>query len=244
MDIQKSKSENDSAKDRKLLCTMGLVLLAVWLTIAIAPLVSLNVLSPTKRSRVDQIKDVLQQYGTIGELFGSINSLFTGGALVFALYAVILQRRDLRHQQEQINKMEDETIKQESDRVQQAMFSATFRLYDFFQKEYLLNVSKYDREFDEEQDETKKGMTVKGKMQLVESVIVQDYKCLVSEYARVMADSVVREADALRTEAEAASRLSDPEALKAICDALRTEVEALKAKGEALKAACETLKAK
>ena len=53
---------------------------------------------------VERIRSVLSQLGTYGDLFGMLNCLFTGGALIGAGYAIVLQWRQLRHQQEEIDR--------------------------------------------------------------------------------------------------------------------------------------------
>ena len=49
---------------------------------------------------VSRVQSVLQQLGTYGDLFGSLNCLFSGAAFFGIVYAVILQRRELHHQHE------------------------------------------------------------------------------------------------------------------------------------------------
>jgi hypothetical protein len=159
---------DDPTAEKRHLVMIGLAVACLWVALALFPLLSLTILPRITPSQAAQLKEVLQELGTFGDMFGLLNSMFSGGALFFAVYAVLLQRRDLRHQQEQINKMEEEKIKQESDRAREAMHAATFQLHDHYQKEYISNIPKYDKEYDTAKDEEQAKETVKGRLRSIE----------------------------------------------------------------------------
>ncbi len=48
----------------------------------------------------EHVKSVLGQLGTYGDMFGMVNCLFSGAAMIGVIYAVILQRREMHNQQQ------------------------------------------------------------------------------------------------------------------------------------------------
>ncbi|KFE97073.1 putative phage abortive infection protein [Chryseobacterium luteum] len=50
--------------------------------------------------------------GTFGDMFGGANALFTGLSVIGLLYTILLQRKDLKHQQEQLELQNKATLLQ------------------------------------------------------------------------------------------------------------------------------------
>jgi len=73
-----------------------------------------------------------QQRGTFGDMFGAINSLFTGLAFGGLIYTVLLQREDLALQREELRLTRDElrgqkqALRRQSDILHQQTFENTF----------------------------------------------------------------------------------------------------------------------
>jgi hypothetical protein len=92
--------------DRWVLAAFGAVLALIWGLFAFLPLIALRSAYFTLKNQddVERVKSTLGQLGTYGDMFGALNCLFSGTALIGVVYAVILQRRELHHQQEEIER--------------------------------------------------------------------------------------------------------------------------------------------
>jgi hypothetical protein len=92
--------------DRWILTGFGAVLILAWAFFAFLPLIALRSAYFTLKTPddVERVRSTLGQLGTYGDMFGALNCLFSGSALIGVIYAVILQRRELHHQQEEIEK--------------------------------------------------------------------------------------------------------------------------------------------
>lgn len=88
-------------ESRTLSITAGIALL-LWFGLLALPWIAVysRVFELKSEDEVRRVQSVLQQLGTYGDLFGALNCLFSGAALFGVVYAVILQQRDLHHQQE------------------------------------------------------------------------------------------------------------------------------------------------
>ena len=94
------------AGDRRFVWTVVGLVVAGWLLVALLPLLSFStpLFDVNTPEQVEQVKSVLQQFGTYGDMFGFLNCLFSGLALIGVAYAVILQSRDLHNQQEEMGR--------------------------------------------------------------------------------------------------------------------------------------------
>jgi hypothetical protein len=99
----------DKKHDGKIVMTAIIGVLCLWGLLASLPLIALRS-SWFVVKDVDHVKSVLSQLGTYGDMFGALTCLFTGLAFIGAGYAVVLQLRALRHQQEEIeqNRLDQE----------------------------------------------------------------------------------------------------------------------------------------
>lgn len=92
--------------DAQILAATTAAMVVPWLIVLALPWIVLHtpwfvVESPEELERV---RSTLGQLGTLGDMFGMLICLFAGGAFVGAFYAVILQRRQLRHQEQEIER--------------------------------------------------------------------------------------------------------------------------------------------
>jgi hypothetical protein len=83
-----------------------MLLSLIWLAWASLPWIVLHSVLFTSESPDDvaRVKSVLGQLGTFGDMFGALTCLFSGAAFLGAGYAVVLQLRALRHQQDEMDK--------------------------------------------------------------------------------------------------------------------------------------------
>ncbi|WP_165074838.1 hypothetical protein [Paludisphaera rhizosphaerae] len=74
-----------------------LALLVVWFVIAFLPLIALkwSIFTVEKADDLERIKGVLSQLGTYGDMFGVVNSLFSGAALLMAIHTLSIQTQEL-----------------------------------------------------------------------------------------------------------------------------------------------------
>jgi hypothetical protein len=93
-------------QDRRLVRRVVWLVLGGWFIVVILPAIALwTPLFPVKsKEEVENIKSVLQQFGTYGDMFGLLNCLFSGLALIGVAYAIVLQSRDLHNQQEELKR--------------------------------------------------------------------------------------------------------------------------------------------
>jgi len=87
--------------DRRFVKKVFGAVVAGWLLIAALPAIALwTSLFPIKtKEEIEIIESVLRQFGTYGDMFGLLNCLFSGLALIGVAYAIVLQSRDLHNQQ-------------------------------------------------------------------------------------------------------------------------------------------------
>jgi|688.fasta_scaffold318468_2 hypothetical protein len=73
----------------------------LWLAMAFLPLLALRSGYFTLRSEeeVSRFKNLLEQLGTFGDMYGMLNCLFSGAAFVGVLYTIILQQKQMRLQE-------------------------------------------------------------------------------------------------------------------------------------------------
>jgi hypothetical protein len=98
----------------------------VWILCALLPLIALTS-SWFRVKEVDHAKSVLSQLGTYGDMFGMVNCLFSGAAMIGVVYAVLLQRRQLHHQQEEIDQSRRDREAGEKAREQELKDSAAWQ---------------------------------------------------------------------------------------------------------------------
>jgi hypothetical protein len=96
-------ADQQANNDRDIIGKAALGLLAVWCFFLLLPWISLRWFPVKSHTDAERIKQTLGQYGTCGDLFGMLNCLFTGAAFIGAGYAAVLQNRQLRHQQKEID---------------------------------------------------------------------------------------------------------------------------------------------
>ncbi len=77
--------------------------------------------------------------GTTGDMFGAVNALFTGLAFAGVVYTVILQRNDLKIQQDELSTSKGEALEQKKVLNQQRFESTFFHLLDL-QNEIIYNL--------------------------------------------------------------------------------------------------------
>ncbi len=75
--------------------------------------------------------DDIRDSGAFGDSFGALNSLFSGLALLGVLYTVILQKRELSLQREELRKSVDAQKEQVSELKKSAKISALTTLADY-----------------------------------------------------------------------------------------------------------------
>jgi hypothetical protein len=92
--------------DYRIVVALVALLLLFWGLFAFLPLIVLRstYFSLETPAAVERVQAVLGLLGTYGDMFGALNCLFSGTAMIGVVYAVILQRRELHHQQEEIVK--------------------------------------------------------------------------------------------------------------------------------------------
>ena len=81
-------------------------MLILWVIVLCLPWIALLLFPAKTVDDAARIKSILGQLGTYGDMFGALTSLFTGAAFIGAGYAVVLQLRQLRHQQEDMERNE------------------------------------------------------------------------------------------------------------------------------------------
>jgi hypothetical protein len=97
--------------DRKVIVLVIIIVLGLWTVLSFMPLIALRSGYFTLRTE-DEVKrfpTLLQQFGTFGDMFSLLNCLFSGGAFVGVIYAILLQRRELHDQQEATKRAERAT---------------------------------------------------------------------------------------------------------------------------------------
>jgi hypothetical protein len=98
------------------------VVIFLWFFLASWPVRGISI----KSLRAEAISQplTLAQLGTYGDMFGALTCLFTGLGFVGAGYAVVLQLRQLRHQQEEMERNECNRIEAEKAREVEAKKTA------------------------------------------------------------------------------------------------------------------------
>src|SRR4051812_27019606 len=88
-------------KDRRFVRRVVVAVFACWFLVCLLPLLAIrtSLFKTETKEEVARVQSVLQQLGTFGDLFGLLNCLFSGLALIGVAYAIVLQRRDLLNQQ-------------------------------------------------------------------------------------------------------------------------------------------------
>src|SRR5688572_30337045 len=97
-------------KDRQFLARLGLLGLALWIG---TPLLIYGFASGCDSDRTSTA-------GQVGDMFGSVNALFSGAALLGVVVALILQRRDLKIQQDQLN-LSNKEFRQQNEMIQEQL---------------------------------------------------------------------------------------------------------------------------
>ena len=112
-----------------------------WILLLLLPFAILY--SPSLQNWLERLTIVLSPLGTYGDLFGSINSLFSGLGLIAIAYAVILQQQELR---------EIVTDRQQNlaSRQLQAKLNALDSLTHAYAALYSTDPGRYIKEHDEE----------------------------------------------------------------------------------------------
>jgi hypothetical protein len=89
-----------SKVETRTLITTVIIAAILWFGLLVLPWIAVNSnwFELKSEDEVKRVQSVLQQLGTYGDLFGALNCLFSGAALIGVVYAVILQRHDLHHQ--------------------------------------------------------------------------------------------------------------------------------------------------
>ena len=111
------------------------------MVILLLPLVILH--SPWLQHRLEQLAIILSPLGTYGDLFGSINSLFSGLGLITIAYAVILQQREL-------HEIETDRRQNLASQRLQAKLNALDSLTHAYAALYSTDPDRYIKEHDEE----------------------------------------------------------------------------------------------
>ena len=78
-----------------------------------------------------------QQFGTFGDMFGCLNVLFSGLELVGVAYAVILQDRQLRHQQAEIEKSDQDRKEAQTEQQKTLFLTALTLLAQTYTQRYM-----------------------------------------------------------------------------------------------------------
>ncbi len=99
-------------------------MLLPWLFFLCMPWIAFWYFPARPTGEVIRLESILGQFGTYGDLFGMLNCLFTGGAMIGAAYAVILQRRQLDHQREEMARALEDRERTAKWEQQAAMFNA------------------------------------------------------------------------------------------------------------------------
>lgn len=82
----------------------------------------------------DPTADHFARFGQFGDSFGAVNALFSGLAFIGVIYAVLLQKEELRLQREELEKTRDE-FKQQNETLSQQRFENTlFNLINMHQR--------------------------------------------------------------------------------------------------------------
>ena len=111
------------------------------MVILLLPLVILH--SPWLQHRLELLAIILSPLGTYGDLFGSINSLFSGLGLITIAYAVILQQREL-------HEIETDRRQNLASQRLQAKLNALDSLTHAYAALYSTDPDRYIKEHDEE----------------------------------------------------------------------------------------------
>ncbi len=79
-------------KDRGFVRNVVIAVFIFWAIVAVLPLIALY--TPTFRVKTEEeaerVRSVFQQFGTYGDMFGLLNCLFSGLALIGVAYAIVL----------------------------------------------------------------------------------------------------------------------------------------------------------
>jgi len=88
----------------------GLTAGLFYLGIALLPVIAMTttLFQVKTEAEVKRIESVLSQFGTIGDMFGALNTFFTGCAFAGLVYTILLQRRELRLQNDELNRQATE----------------------------------------------------------------------------------------------------------------------------------------
>jgi hypothetical protein len=121
--------------------SIALFVVSSWTVVLLLPLVIPD--SSWLQHRLERLANILSPLGTYGDLFGSINSLFSGLGLITIAYAVILQQREL-HEIET-----DRRQNLESQRLQ-ARLNALDTLTHAYAALYSTDPDRHIKEHDEE----------------------------------------------------------------------------------------------
>ncbi len=127
---------------------VGRVIVAIgtaYLCLLVLPWVALAL--PAVRF-AKELQTVLQQLGTYGDMFGALNSLVTGLALIGIVYTSILQRRELDLQRKEIIREKRDRIKADRRQRRAALMDATTQLVRTYADEYAVNKQLHDNDHD------------------------------------------------------------------------------------------------
>ena len=112
-----------------------------WMVVLLLPLVILH--SAWLQNRLERLAIILSPLGTYGDLFGSINSLFSGLGLITIAYAVVLQQREL-------HEIETDRRQNLTSQRLQAKLNALDSLTHAYAALYATDPDRYIKEHDEE----------------------------------------------------------------------------------------------
>jgi hypothetical protein len=112
-----------------------------WMVVLLLPLVILH--SAWLQNRLERLAIILSPLGTYGDLFGSINSLFSGLGLITIAYAVVLQQREL-------HEIETDRRQNLASQRLQAKLNALDSLTHAYAALYSTDPDRYIKEHDEE----------------------------------------------------------------------------------------------
>jgi hypothetical protein len=124
MTFPQSKADQQAMIDKQTIAKAIMVIVILWSFVLLLPWISLSWFPVKSPKDVERIKLALSEFGTYGDLFGMLNCLFTGFAFVGAGYAVVLQNRQLRHQQKEIDEARVDREKAAAWEHRSAMLSA------------------------------------------------------------------------------------------------------------------------
>jgi hypothetical protein len=128
--------------DGWMIAGIALVLVCIFAAVATLPLIALYKFPPLKDG--SKINDKIAILGTYGDMFGMLNSVFSGAALTGAIYAVILQRRE--HKENAKAQTNQEVLRMDSVKREAwvAQLNATHYVAQLYTSHYLTDPKLHD----------------------------------------------------------------------------------------------------